>query len=273
MLANQKPDGDLYSGGSKYTWLYSHGIAAIALCEAYGMTRDEALREPAQRALNFIAAAQHPTEGGWRYAPRTGTDTSVSGWQMMALKSGELAGLEVRSGCYPGVARWLDAAQGPSGNPSRYAYRPSAQNQHQREPSKTMTAEALLMRLYLSWERTNPYLVQGADYLKENLPDVGTLEAPQRDAYYWYYATQFMFQMQGDHWQAWNDRLRPLLVESQAQEGPLAGSWDPRAPVPDRWQDAGGRIYVTTMHLLMLEVYYRHLPLYRNLSGDEAGAP
>ena len=72
------------------------------------MTQDSAVRDQAQKALDFIAAAQEPGVGGWRYVPQVGSDTSVSGWQMMALKSGELAGLEVASSVYPLVARWLD---------------------------------------------------------------------------------------------------------------------------------------------------------------------
>ena len=47
----------------------------------------------------------------------------------------------------------------------------------------------------------------------------------------------------------------------------LAGSWDPLTLVPDRWGLDGGRIYVTAMHLLNLEVYYRHLPPYRSVEG------
>lgn len=265
LISNQKSDGDLFSGGSKYCWLYSHGIASIALCEAYGMTQDPAVREGAQKALDFIASAQDPTLGGWRYGPQIGADTSVSGWQMMALKSGELAGLEVQSSCYPLVVRWLDKAQGANGVPSRYVYRPTAEFKHQREPSRTMTAEALLMRLYTGWQRNNPHLMAGADYLKDNLPDVGTRQSPQRDAYYWYYATQVMFQVGGDHWKTWNDRLHPLLIQGQVKTGPLAGSWDPKGPVPDRWGQEGGRVYLTAMHLMMLEVYYRHLPLYQTL--------
>ncbi len=112
LVNHQKPDGDLFSGGSKYVWLYSHGIAAIALCEAYGMTADPSLRQPAQRALDFILAAQHPTYGGWRYSPQTSTDTSVSGWQIMALKSGELAGLNVPRESFDRIVRWLDSAGG-----------------------------------------------------------------------------------------------------------------------------------------------------------------
>jgi hypothetical protein len=267
LIRNQKANGDLFNGGSQNVWLYSHGIAAIALCEAYGMTRDERLRQPAQRALDFIVAAQHPKLGGWRYTPQAGSDTSVSGWQMMALKSGELAGLTVPASAYAGVSKWLDSAQAQNER-SRYIYRPGSQFEHQRTPSQAMTAEALLMRLYLGWDRSNPDLVQGANYLQQNLPQFGRTDSPLRDSYYWYYATQVMFQMQGEHWQAWNDQLRPLLVDSQVGDGPLAGSWDPGGAIPDRWGQLGGRIYVTSMHLLMLEVYYRHLPLYQNLAPE-----
>jgi hypothetical protein len=189
---------------------------------------------------------------------------------MMALKSGELAGLEVPTECYQGVTTWLNTAQG-GGDGSQYAYRPAAQQAHQREPSKAMTAEGLLMRLYLGWGRRQPQVAAGADYLRENLPQFGTRRQPLRDTYYWYYATQVMYQMQGEHWQAWNDSLRPLLTSTQEQTGPLAGSWDPKGEIPDRWGREGGRLYVTAMHLLMLEVYYRHLPLYQTLTDDVAG--
>lgn len=265
LVQNQKPDGDLFVGGSKYCWLYSHGIASIALCEAYGMTRDPQLQQPAQKCLDFIAAAQSPTEGGWRYTPRLGTDTSVSGWQIMALKSGELSGLKVPPQCYSRVSIWLDSAQGS--NPALYVYRPQAEQAHQRTPSIVMTAEALLMRQYLGWKQDEKRMVAGADYIRANLPQFGTAARPERNAYYWYYATQFMNQMQGVYWNDWNNRLRDLLTTSQTQSGALAGSWDPNQPTPDRWGREGGRIYVTTMHLLMLEVYYRRLPLYQDLSG------
>ncbi|HWA97450.1 MAG TPA: prenyltransferase/squalene oxidase repeat-containing protein, partial [Pirellulales bacterium] len=273
ITSHQKPDGDLFVPQDQQSnlnvWLYSHGIAAIALCEAYGMTRDVQLREPAQRALDFIVYAQHPQEGGWRYSPQQGSDTSVSGWQVMALKSGELSGLNAPAETYAKLVRWLDAAQGAGGNPSRYAYRPNSKFEHQREPSRVMTAEALLMRQYLGWRRDNVNMIAGAEWLRTQLPQYGepTRENPSgvRDAYYWYYATQVMFQMQGSYWQDWNQNLRALLVDSQEQNGPLAGSWHPLRPVPDRWGNEGGRLYVTALNLLMLEVYYRHLPIYQTL--------
>jgi hypothetical protein len=75
-----------------------------------------------------------------------------------------------------------------------------------------------------------------------------------------------MYHMRGTYWERWNNQLHPLLIERQTQSGPLAGSWDHQAPVPDRWGIKTGRIYVTAMNVLSLEVAYRHLPLYEQTS-------
>src|SRR5262249_20741497 len=84
-----KRTGDLGGG------MYAHGLAAIALCEAYAMTQDKALlQRPAQMAINYILYAQHD-RGGWRYGPKQAGDTSVVGWQIMALKSAQMANLNV----------------------------------------------------------------------------------------------------------------------------------------------------------------------------------
>lgn len=276
LVRNQKQDGDLFTGGTKYAWFYSHGIATIALCESYGMTRDPELREPARKAVQFICKTQHPTRGGWRYfvdarGVSTETDTSVSGWMLMALKSAQMAELEVPEETLAKIDDWLQTAAAPRAE-GQYAYNPFAKNtdrqRHGREPSLAMTAEAMLMRIYLGRGREDPGLIAGADHLQRNLPAVGTRAQRLRDCYYWYYATQVMFQMQDDYWTAWNDRLRSLLAGSQIQAGEPAGSWHPQKPVPDKWGNAGGRHYVTALHLLMMEVYYRypHLPLFQELS-------
>jgi hypothetical protein len=125
-----------------------------------------------------------------------------------------------------------------------------------------MTSVGLLMRLYTGWRRDNEHMQRGAEYLLENLPELGTVSAPQRDTYYWYYGTQVMYHMGGEYWERWRSALRPLLIDAQIATGPLAGSWDARLPIPDRWGPQAGRLYVTTMNLLSLEVHYRHLPLY-----------
>lgn len=269
---NQRSNGDLYRRendlSDRNVALYSHGIAALAMSEAFGMTQDESIRSVAQSALDYIVATQHKKLGGWRYTPQVTADTSVSGWMMMALKSGELGGLEVPQRTYRGISDWLDAAQVDVDRADRYRYNPYAPDTprqgHGRLPTPTMTAVGMLMRMYGGWRRDNPAMQSAAKYLLKYPPTMGDPENSQRDAYYWYYATQVMFHMGGETWQQWNRYLNPVLIESQLVDGPFSGSWDPKIPVEDRWSIHGGRIYVTTMNLLNLEVYYRHLPIYED---------
>jgi hypothetical protein len=37
----------------------------------------------------------------------------------------------------------------------------------------------------------------------------------------------------------------------------------------DHGADIGGRLYCTSMATMVLEVYYRHLPIYRNQSVEQ----
>jgi len=272
MVAMQQPDGNLYRRedpiSDQNVAFYSHGIAALALCEAYGMTGDESLREPAQAAIDYIVNTQHIERGGWRYQPQVSSDTSVSGWMMMALKSGELAGLTVPQSAYDGIERWLDSAKMSPTRGDRYRYNPFAPNttaqRHGRDVTPSMTAVAMLMRMYGGWSREEPDMQSAADYLATYPPAVGDEKTPFRDTYYWYYATQVMFHMGGKHWDDWNQQLKPILIDGQVKSGPQEGSWDPKLPVPDRWSIHAGRLYLTTLNLLSLEVYYRHLPIYEN---------
>src|ERR1019366_8133330 len=75
--------------------MYAHGLATIAMCEAYGLSQDPALRRYAQGGINLIVNAQHEG-GGWRYGPsKQPGDLSVAGWQIMSLKSGQMAGRDL----------------------------------------------------------------------------------------------------------------------------------------------------------------------------------
>ena len=112
LVKNQETNGNLYRSenpiSDRNVAFYSHGIAALAMCEAYGMTQDPELKEPAQRSLDYIANTQNRTRGGWRYSTQASADTSVTGWMMMSLKSGQLSGLEAPQKTYDGIDRWLN---------------------------------------------------------------------------------------------------------------------------------------------------------------------
>ncbi|MDO5112866.1 MAG: hypothetical protein Q4E67_00665 [Planctomycetia bacterium] len=275
LLQRQQRDGSLFDpkvDGNRYARIYSHGISSIALCEAFGMTQDSRLREPAQRAIDFIVRAQTKNQGGWRYTPenpndpwRGESDTSVSGWQLMALVSARMAGLEVPQETLERVKNWLDYAAIDGG--SRFCYMPiarpmNAEQEEWRTPSYAMTAEGLLMQLYLGHIPNADKFDEGVTFLGTNLPNV---DSARRDTYYWYYATQLMFHVHDERWQKWQQSVVQTLRKNQESSGPLAGSWSPVYPSMDKWGAHGGRHYITTMHLLILEVYYRHLPLFREL--------
>ena len=237
---------------------YAHGQATIALCEAYAMTRDPEFLQPIRDGLAYICEAQHPTTGGWKYRRRSEGDLSVFGWQIMALQSARMAGLEVPQEVLERASQFLDLVQEEQG--ARYRYEP--------DPLKSftpgMTAEGLLCRQYLGWPRNHPAMRSGVKYLlePENMPD---WNSRRRNVYHWYYASQVLHNLQGSDWETWNTVLRDELVKSQAKGGgKVGGSWHPTQPAGaiDENADKGGRLYVTCLCLLTLEIYYRHLPLY-----------
>ena len=239
--------GDLRgeSGGT----MYSHGIATIALCEAYAMTRDPNLEPYAQKAIDFIVNAQDPRTGGWRYEPRMPGDTTVSGWQIMALKSGQMAYLRVPYETIERADHFVDTVQLENG--ARYGYLPRLKEGRE----LTTSSVGLLCRMYMGWPLDRPALDKGIGYLAQEGP---SMLGEHTNIYYNYYATQVMHHVGGERWQTWNNQMRDYLVAAQSKQGHESGSW-----YSDGGQArAGGRLYVTAMAIMTLEVYYRHLPLY-----------
>jgi len=119
------------------------------------------------------------------------------------------------------------------------------------------------VREVLGAEGTDAGVVAGASFVRQRTP-----RSDRRDVYYWSYGRQVMFHLEGEFWSEWNASLRDMLVETQDKAGPDRGSWNPVEPSKDAWGESGGRLYVTCLNLLMLEVYYRHLPLYLDLSEN-----
>lgn len=256
LIDQQKSDGDLRGVGGGT--MYAHGQATIALCEAFALSQAELLKDPAQRAVNFIVAGQH-SQGGWRYSPGQPGDLSVVGWQMMALRSAQMAYLEVPQETFLKANRFLNAVQ-VSPRLGQYCYMPGG------HPTPIMTAEGLLCRQYSGWRHNHPVLNNGVEeLLKTHLP-----KADNPYMYYWYYGTQVMHHMGGRAWQEWNGALRDLLVSMQSTTGHEAGSWAPGGGHDQQ----GGRLYMTALAVCTLEVYYRHMPLYKHSAAatDEPSA-
>lgn len=265
LVAQQKATGDMRGNET----MYSHGIGSIALSEAYGMTRDETLLPHVRRAINFIVSARDNSgrdgspssgggagggAGGWRYEPGQAGDTSVLGWQVMALVSASRAGIEVPDETLQAARHWLDRVS-HSSNPGLYAYQPGVRF------SAAMTAEGMFSQQLLGRRRDEPRMQGSAEFIIRNLPNWRV----EPNTYYWYYATLALFQHQGEAWEKWNAAITRQLLDNQNTNGAKAGSWDPL----DRWSKIGGRIYQTAMCTLCLEVYYRYLPLYGSHADND----
>ena len=242
--------------------IYGHSLATIALCEAYAMTGSGQLRDRAQAALMYMEYAQDQVKGGWRYSPRSDSDTSVTGWALMALQSGRMAGLSVNQRPFDEARRYLQSVSaGPYKN--LYGYTDSTTTR----PS--MTAAGLLCMQYLGEPPDGQMMAEGRKYLLENKPGIG-----ERNVYYIYYAAQVMHNTLGPEWDDWNRAMRSDFAESQIKEGCSLGSWDLTLSGDSHIRSSGGRLVGTSLAVLSMEVYYRHLPLFKlNKEDDQPAAP
>ena len=258
LLARQEKNGNLAGTDRNYT-MYSHGIATLALSEAYLMTGEERYRAPLRRAVDLILRAQNPTTGGWRYQPKPPVrgDTSITGWQVMALMSARGGGLSVPESTFERCRHWLDKEVGGGTSGGIYGY------SRRDEPRVAMVAEGLFARQVLGATRGDPRIEEAARYVATETRNGRHFD----NLYLLYYGNLALFQHQGWIWEDWNDRVREHLVRRQRPRGPRAGSWDPTGP----WSESGGRVLSTALATLTLEVYYRYLPLYWAPAG--VGAP
>lgn len=230
--------GSLVSGSKG---MYAHAIATIAISEALTMTGDTGLVDAVELARKYIETAQHKA-GGWRYDPGEIGDMTVTGWQLMALKSCELSGFPTGKITYQLAEDYVDSLSSTSGC---YGYQAPGEN-------PTTTSVGVLSKMYLGAELNHDGLEMGTRFLADHGPS-------NHDVYFNYYATQVLHHRHDPDWPAWNKKMRDYLVNTQDQSGThRGGSWyfvDPHGQV-------GGRLYTTAMSVMILEVYYRYLPLY-----------
>jgi hypothetical protein len=221
----------------------------MAVAEAAMMTGDAKLKDAAMKAATFICNGQNIRSGGWRYLPAESGDTSIFGWQILALHDCEQLGFEIPPQTRDRAIHYLTLVS--SGSTRTLAgYLPGE------SATPVMSSEALLCRVLLGQPLDAAGVREVTDFLTRDLPQAG-----KPDLYYWYYASLSLAQMQANPqvraaWDRWNTRCRDTLVATQAREGLIAGSWQ-----DSRWSQYGGRVFGTALATLTLEVYYRYLPM------------
>ncbi len=245
--------------------MYNHAIATMALCEAYFYGDDHRLEEPAQAAVDFCVRAQNPN-AGWRYGVMSGqSDTSVTGWMVLALKAARVADLEVPDETFAGARLWFDRVTTRDGQAGYN--RPGSGSSVLKvlkdrgalyDEQPCMTAVAMLCRIFTGQDPDDREIKAGAEHLMEKLPVWDPDAHEQVNHYYWYYATYAMFQYGTKDWLTWNEAMLEALKASQRNgldgSADAEGSWDPIG----EWGFVGGRVYSTALNALTLQIYYRY---------------
>lgn len=265
---------------------YIQALVVLTFCEAYELTSDSNLKGLAQGGVDFIQNSQL-SKGGWRYYspgdfdfhPNVDGDTSVLGWQMLALKSGISAGLSVRPSVAYQAGNFLDSVM--SKDAKSYRYQPKTNEDV--DKTKGTTAVGVLIREYLGWEPGFKRLDAGAEQLAEWLDDAesdwqkakkGSKKKKNvplvvdgrlvHNLYFSYYAALALHHYGGKLWQERFPKLRDFLVETQSRGGVAGlscerGSW----LFYDQYMNDGGRLLNTALAILILETPYRYLPMYK----------
>jgi len=263
-LRNQQQENGLYGSDASHDFLYDHAIASYAMCEAYGLSEYKLLRSTAQKGLDYLEAHRNPG-GVWRYQPRDGgNDTSITGWAIMACKTGEYFGLSVNDEALSAAAKWFDEVSDASGRHG-YTKRGEPSSRHPGDHAKrfpptngeTNTAVGLFARFFLGQEtKDKPVMKAAADVILA-APPIWREEGGRIDHNYWFWASYAMYQVGGEHWEEWQRRLASsvLLYQHDALKNEnLAGSWDPIGV----WGRDGGRVYSTALLTMVLESSYRY---------------
>ncbi|HUR29386.1 MAG TPA: prenyltransferase/squalene oxidase repeat-containing protein [Planctomycetota bacterium] len=262
MKDRQDQDTGLYGEKIGHLFMYDHAIATLAMCETYYFSRNPLLKHSAQDAIDFISRSRNPYSA-WRYSsPAEGeNDTSVTGWCVFAMASAREGGLEIDEEGFVGAKAWIDRVTDPATGRTGYnaigspSSRLSGRNdQYPPERGEAMTSVAILSRVFMGEDiAKSPIVDKGADLLKMRLPEWDP-SGHSNDIYYWYYGSYALFQLGGLRWDAWNRSAKKALVEHQRHDGDQKGSWDPK----DAWGHAGGRVYMSALAVLCLEVYFRY---------------
>ncbi|MEE9126275.1 MAG: hypothetical protein V3U11_03975 [Planctomycetota bacterium] len=245
---------------ASHTFIYDHAIAAYALCEGYGLSDDAALKDAAQKAIDYLEMHRNPF-AVWRYQPRDGdNDISVTSWAVSAYAAAQDFGLDVNEKVFGIAAGYINVLTDPTNGRCGYTRRgePSARSAGAHstvfppEKGEALTAAALFCRFRMGREQADQEIMKLAAELVMTKPPVARKDSI--DHYYWYYGSQAMYQVGGQYWARWSAALQDALIKTQRQDNNFKGSWDPTGV----WGREGGRVYATAMATLALSSGHRY---------------
>ena len=190
-------------------------MATMALSEVYTMTGDERLVSPLKKAVTFIIEAQNPGLA-WRYEPRKDNDTSVVGWQVMALKSAEIAGVEI-----PGEL----LSRGGQLAGHRSQRRPRGSTAISRGGDAGHDRRRIVHGAVHPVSAEQPADRGLGGLPAEHSPSFVRKNTDKNNFYYWYYGTLALHQLGGPAWEEWNRSVSKARLRRNGPTGrsPEAG--------------------------------------------------
>lgn len=255
VLANHDETG--YFGKVGNGKMYAHSIATLLLTEVSGMVSNERQAQidaVLPKAIKVILDAQDvkknkQSDGGWRYTPDAkDSDTSCSGWALMALRSARLNGAQVPKSAIERAVQYMH----------RHHHREKGCFGYQNPEQFAVTLSgAGILCLELCGRHEDPDSVSAAKFLmsvyREKLPN-------ESYAYYGlYYASQGLFQIGGENWKEFSEWMYNTYLPMQRSNG--------------AWPEHGSERtepYATAMTILAFAVPFRQLPVYqRDETVDE----
>ena len=236
-LISVEKKGYIHDGSSR--GMYEHGLAVLALSEAWGQSQDPRIRETLMRAVNCTLNAQNH-EGGWRYGPEpTSADLSCAAMQMVALASARESGIAVPE---KAIQRAVDyAVSCEVRTTGGFSYQTLA-GAPMGGAGFARTAAGTLS-LMLCGARNHPATRGGAAYVYSQ-PDA-VYQNTGNYGYAHYYAAQAMYQAGDKYFNRYYAKISKALLEKQGENG-----------------DWGGAVN-TGFSILTLGVPYRFLPIYQ----------
>jgi hypothetical protein len=234
--------------------MYEHAIATMAITELLILSGDSLhLKRPVKRAMRYCLRAQNKG-AGWRYDYQgDDSDVSMTGWMVLALKTGEAAPIALPDVLYD--TAFADTRKYISAMTDGTGWTHYRERSKDRSGLPCMTAVGVLSRIFAGDKPASYRNRRGVKCLMKNLPRWAGSNTSAVNFYYWYYGTYALFQSGGDDWLTWNAAMQDALLNSQRRGGiDEDGSWDPVG----RWSRPGGRVYSTALGAMTLEVYYRY---------------
>jgi hypothetical protein len=229
--------------------------------------------DPLVRGLNHLLDMQQQgnkdprKEGGWTYYYKEGPGVdawpraSVSAWQVMALESAKVGGVEVPQEALDAARQYFIRSYDPKFGGFRYTSSPEwLHNSYGTLPASTPAA---MFVLTLLGEKNHPFVRNAEQFVLERTPNEYRYRGQDAfvrrgtgNVYFLYYSTLALFARGGDAWRTWNASLKATLLPAQRDDG----SWDAIDEYAKTYalDDENDKAYSTSMCVLMLEVYYRY---------------